>query len=215
MDLNEQKNKILEAGLKDVPFDGWSLSTFECAAEKIGEDPQIVSALFPRGEHDLMDYFGEWTDDKMLGALSSIHADDLKVRARIRMAVEKRIEILTPYKEAVKICFKKLILPQNARLGTKITWRTADKIWDWAGDTSTDYNHYTKRGLLSGVIATTMTYWLQRDNDGDNQATYEFLNKRIENVLFIGQNTTKVIKPIEGFIKNIIIPNIKSRTGKI
>lgn len=214
MDINTEKQKILEAGLKDVPFDGWTLATFENAAKKNDMDPAMVMALFPRGERDIMDYFGAWADAKMLDALKGIHIEDLKVRARIRMAVEKRIEILSPYKECVQICFKKLLMPQNARLGAKMTWRSADVIWTWAGDDSTDYNKYTKRGLLSGVIGTTMTYWLQ-DNSGDNTKTYAFLNARIENVLFVGQNASKVIKPLESVWKNFIVPNIKSRTEKV
>jgi len=214
MDISIEKQKILEAGLKDVPFDGWSLETFENAAAKLEMDKAIVMALFPRGERDLMDYFAQWTDEKMIAALSDVHIEDLKVRARIRMAVEKRIEILTPYREAVNACFKKLVMPQNARLGAKMTWRTSDVIWNWAGDDATDYNKYTKRGLLSGVIGTTMTYWLQ-DNTGDNVKTFKFLNARIENVLFIGQNTSKVIKPLETLWKNFIVPNIKSRTEKV
>ena len=214
MDITKEKEKILEAGLKDVPFDGWTLDVFEKAAEKLKMDPAIVMALFPRGESDIMDYFAEWADAKMLEALSDININDLKVRARIRMAVEKRIEILTPHRESVQACFKKLVMPQYARLGAKMMWRTADVIWTWAGDTSTDYNRYTKRGLLSGVIGTTMTYWLQCSS-GDNVKTFEFLNARIENVLFVGQNASKVVKPLETLWKNFIVPNIKNKTEKV
>lgn len=212
MDIELQKQQVLEAGLKDVPFDGWTLATFENAADKNDMDKNLVMALFPRGERDLMDYFGQWADEKMMDALKDVHQDDLKIRARIRMAVEKRIEILSPYKESVNACFKKLLLPHNARLGAKITWRTSDIIWKWAGDTSTDYNRYTKRGLLSGVIGSTMAYWLHQDNEADNVKTLNFLNARIENVLFVGQNTSKIIKPLETLFKNFIVPNIKNRT---
>ena len=88
-------------------------------------------------------------------------------------------------------------------------------IWTWAGDDATDYNRYTKRGLLSGVIGATMAYWLQQNDDATNAKTFAFLNNRIENVVTIGQNTSKVIKPVEGFIKNVLKPTIKSKMGKI
>jgi len=91
-----------------------------------------------------------------------------------------------------------------------MTWRTADVIWTWAGDTSDDYNKYTKRGLLSGVIASTMTYWLQDQSD-DLVKTRDFLNNRIENVLFVGKNVGKIVKPLESIVKNFIVPNIKSK----
>lgn len=213
MDIKETQTHIFEAGLKNVPFDGWTLQAFEQAAETEGTDKALVMAVFPRGEMDILDFYAQWADDKMMMALADVHPDDLKIRARVRMAVEKRIEILTPHKEATRMAFKKLLMPNFARTGAKMTWRTADVIWNWAGDESTDYNRYTKRGLLSGVIATTMTYWLQ-NNDEDNQKTYDFLSARIENVLFIGKNTSKIVKPLEGIVKNFIVPNIKSKMDK-
>ena len=215
MDINTQKQKILEAGLKHVPFDGWTLDVFEKAATDLNLDKAIVIAVFPRGIMDILDYFAQWADDNMMFALNNINVDDLKIRARIRMAMEKRIEVLTPHKEAVSLAFKKMLHPQYSRMGAKITWRTADLIWKWAGDESTDYNHYTKRGLLSGVIGATTTYWLRQEDDFSNQKTFAFLNNQIENVVRAGQTTSKIIKPIEGFFKTVIKPNFKEKMGKI
>jgi ubiquinone biosynthesis protein COQ9 len=103
--------------------------------------------------------------------------------------------------------------PQNSRKGIDVTWKTADVIWNWAGDTSDDYNRYTKRGLLSGVIGTTMAYWM-RDESDNHEKTKAFLNDRIENVIFVGQNLSKVLNPIESAIKNFIMPSIKSKMNK-
>lgn len=214
MDLEKTKSDILELGLKDVAFDGWSLSVFEAAAEKQGLEPEIVEALFPRGERDLMDYFAKWADDKMLQALSDTDIESMRIRDRIKVAVETRIAILNSHKEAVNTCFKKLLLPQNARLATSITWRTADAIWNWAGDTATDYNHYTKRGLLSGVISTTMTYWLQ-DQSEHHEKTLDFLDRRIENVLFVGKNAGKIISPLARFVDRFIVPHSPFNKTKV
>lgn len=214
MTIEQTQYALLEEALKNIPFDGWETTTFEKAAVALDMDVQIVAAVFPRGIQDYLDCFASWADQKMLDALSDINSDDLKIRARIRMAVEKRIEALIPHKESVRMALKKYMNPQYARGGAKITWRTADVIWNWAGDNSTDYNRYTKRGLLSGVIGTTMAHWL-RDETGDTASTFEFLNNRIENVVSIGQNSSKIIKPVEGFIKNIVMPTVKSKMDKI
>ena len=215
MDISTQKQKILEAGLKHVPFDGWTLDVFEKATTHLKMDKAIVIALFPRGVADILDYFAEWADDQMMVALKDIKQDDLKIRARIRMAMEKRINILTPHKEAVSLAFKKMLNPQYSRMGAKITWRTADKIWTWAGDESTDYNRYTKRGLLSGVIGATMAYWIRQNDDFDNTKTFAFLNNRIENIVKVGQKTSMIVKPLEVFFNTVIKPNIKDKMGKI
>jgi ubiquinone biosynthesis protein COQ9 len=213
MNLDEQKTQIFEQALKDIPFDGWSIEVFEKAATDLGFEKEIIPALFPKGNADILDFFATWTDEKMMESLSSVTIEDLKVRARIRIAVEKRIEILTPYKEVVQHSLKKLRTPNHARLSTSIMWRTSDFIWNWAGDEATDYNKYTKRGLLSGVIGSTFIYWLNDDSD-DAEKTKKFLNNRIENVLFVGKNIGKVVKPLESIFKNFIVPNIKSKTEK-
>ena len=167
-----------------------------------------------RGERDLMDYFAVWADDKMLAAVSGTDIADMRIRDRIRIAVETRIAILNPHKEAVNLCFKKLLMPQNARLAASMTWRTADVIWMWAGDVSDDYNRYTKRGLLSGVLGTTMTYWLQDQSD-NHYKTLEFLQRRIDNVLFVGKNASKIISPLARFADRFIVPHTPFNKHKV
>jgi ubiquinone biosynthesis protein COQ9 len=212
MDIQKQKTDLLEHALKNAPFDGFNVGTLKQSAIDLGMEDTIIPALFPNGLADIIDFMAQWADDKMLESLKSTDINDLKVRARIRIAVEKRIEVLTPHKDTVQQTFKKLLNPQHARLSTHITWRTADVIWNWAGDDATDYNRYTKRGLLSGVIASTMMYWIQ-DSSDDSAKTKDFLNNRIENVLFVGKNIGKIVKPLETVFKNFIVPTIKSKTG--
>lgn len=205
MDINTQKEQILEEALKNIPFDGWVFSTFEKSANDLNLDENILFELFPNGNQDIIRFYSQWIDQKMIEPLKDVNIENLKVRDRIRIAIEKRIDVLSPYKESTHLAFKKLTHPKYAKLSTSITWTTSDIIWDWAGDISDDYNHYTKRGLLSGVIGATMIYWLQ-DNSKDHKKTKIFLNHRIENVLFIGKNVSKIIKPLAGLFQNIIVP---------
>ena len=73
-------------------------------------------------------------------------------------------------------------LPINAGEGAKAIWGTCDAIWTALGDTSDDVNWYTKRATLSGVYSSTVLFWLG-DDSPDHQATWEFLDRRIENVM--------------------------------
>lgn len=207
--MNSDKNKadkikILEQALKDVPFDGWTIDTFEQAAEKQELERLTIKAFFPRGLNDILDFFAIWADDQMIASLENIDQKDLRIHERIHLAVEKRINILTPHKEAVRETAKIMTRPQYARTGAHITWQTADRIWDWAGDTSTDYNRYTKRGLLSGVIGSTMLYWLNDDSD-NAEKTNDFLSNRIQNVLFIGKNASPIIKPVASLLERVMM----------
>ena len=73
-------------------------------------------------------------------------------------------------------------LPLNAPDGAKMLWQTADRIWTLLGDTSEDFNWYTKRMTLSGVIGSTLLFWLG-DDSHDTQATWDFLDRRIGDVM--------------------------------
>ena len=55
-------------------------------------------------------------------------------------------------------------------------------MWRAAGDTATDYNHYTKRGMLAGVYAATMTVFLDDSSEGQAD-TRAFLARRIEGIM--------------------------------
>ncbi len=83
-----------------------------------------------------------------------------------------------------------------------MVWQTADVIWNWAGDEAEDYNHYTKRILLSGVITATTVRWLN-DKSENHHETHEFLDRRINNVLKLGQGAGKILGPILGQFKNL------------
>jgi len=204
MDNEKIKIEILKQALINIPFDGWNIDTFKESATNLGHDALIIDALFPNGLHDTFKLFSKWSDDQMLEELQSKNTTNMRIHDKIALAVETRIHTLTPYKDCVRASAKTLATPQYARTGTQITWNCADTIWTWVGDTSTDYNRYTKRGLLSGVLASTMIYWLQDDSDNATK-TIEFLNRRIQNVLSIGKNAGPVIKPVASLFERFIV----------
>jgi ubiquinone biosynthesis protein COQ9 len=75
-----------------------------------------------------------------------------------------------------------LAMPQNAVRGLSIGWRSADLMWRLAGDTATDFNHYTKRLTLSALYAATLLAWLDDRSEGWAD-TSAFLDRRIAGVM--------------------------------
>jgi ubiquinone biosynthesis protein COQ9 len=106
----------------------------------------------------------------------------MKIRARIREMVWTRIRIMEPARESVRRALAVLAMPQNLGAATRLGWRSADRRWRLAGDTATDYNHYTKRLILSGVYASTLLTWMGDDSEGSS-ATAAFLDRRIDEVM--------------------------------
>ena len=180
------KDNILKKALADIPFDGWTEDVLVRAALASGYSSDMVQAVFPRGLRDALVHFSTFADRQMLQALKQIDPSTLKVRGRVALAVKTRFEMLEPHREAERLAIAWWLRPFRKIEGAKIVWNTADVIWLWAGDTATDYNHYTKRTLLSGVITSTAFFWLN-DQSAGRKDSWAFLDRRIDNVLSVGK----------------------------
>ena len=166
--MTDETDLGLMAVLDHVAADGWA----EAARD------------FPGGAAAAVDAFADWADRHMESRIDKPALDAMRVRDRITLTVRTRLEVLEPYCEELRQEAKYLL--RNPVLAPKLVWRTADRMWRLAGDTATDFNHYTKRTLLSGVLASTTLCWLG-DETHDHEATWEFLDRRVENVMQIGK----------------------------
>jgi ubiquinone biosynthesis protein COQ9 len=178
----EIKMTLLDAALIHVPFDGWSDATFHAASSDAGFEIGIARAVCPRGAVDLALAY-HFQGDSL--AINRMNSDEMPERFRDKVAtgIRFRIEAISD-KEVVRRATTLFALPMYASDGAKAVWGTADKIWNTLGDTSEDINWYTKRVTLSGVYSATVLYWLG-DDSFDNQATWDFLDRRIEDVMRI------------------------------
>jgi len=185
--MNEMHNipeDLIDRFLSHAVFDGWSWRALEAAGKDIGMDQAGVCDLLPRGPRDAVLAFNNISDLRMIAELERLNVAEMPVRERIATAVRVRLQQNERHKEALRKLLSFLALPGNAGLSAKCTYRTVDAMWRAAGDTSTDFNFYTKRGLLAGVYGSTVLYWLS-DVSEDHQATWAFLDRRIANVLQI------------------------------
>lgn len=180
------KDAILLHMLEDVPFDGWTLNGAEAAAQALDYEDGTVRALFPAGVSDVLVHFSDYADRAMLAAMDSHDLGAMCIRERIRAHILARLEMLAEHKEAVGLSLAYWKFPARQGSATKMLWKTADRIWNASGDSSTDYNRYTKRLILSGVLASTVMVWL-RDESADHEKTNAFLDNRIENVMQFGK----------------------------
>ncbi len=185
MTIEDTREKLLAATLAHVPFDGWTGRALRAGAADLGLDPALAANAFPGGPAELLEAFSAEIDRRMLAELEARDLEAMKHRHRIGAAVRARLELLAPHREAVRRGLSFLALPKHAALGAKCLYRSVDAIWHAAGDTSTDYNFYTKRLLLAGVYSATLLFWLNDDSEGF-AATWAFLDRRLAEVIKIG-----------------------------
>jgi ubiquinone biosynthesis protein COQ9 len=179
--IDPESLKLMLAALPNVAFDGWSNSTFEAACRETDISERKARLFCPRGALDLAVAFHKWGDDQFEISFKKKRISKLKVREKIKKAVELRIKLASD-KEAVRRGVALFALPIYAFEGSRLIWDTADLIWELIGDNSEDYNWYSKRTILSAVYASTVLYWLGDDSEG-NKETWHFLDRRIEDVM--------------------------------
>lgn len=163
-------------------FDGWTDKAVAAAAGQLGVDPAIARLAFPKDQLGKIDCYIAAVDAAMAAHFTPDAIAALKVRERIRELVWFRLLTMGPAREAVRSALAILAMPQNAIQGLAIGWRSADLMWRLAGDTSTDFNHYTKRLTLSALYAATLLAWLDDDSEGWIE-TRAFLDRRIADVM--------------------------------
>jgi ubiquinone biosynthesis protein COQ9 len=176
------KADILEAALPHAAFDGFTEKVLQNAGEEEGLEKGEIARLFPEGPLGLIAYYSQSVDAEMQTRLAAMDLPSMKIRLRISEAVKVRLLILKRHKEAARRAAAALSLPMHTGLAAKLMYRTVDIMWRAAGDASTDFNFYTKRGILAGVYAATLVRWFA-DASPDEAVTNEFLAARIENVM--------------------------------
>jgi ubiquinone biosynthesis protein COQ9 len=176
------KEAVLAAALVHAGFDGFTDSVLARAADEAGVSRADLRRLFPDGPLSLVVTFSEWADAEMVRQLGECNLAALKIRERIALAVTTRLTVLKPHKEAARRAAAFLTLPPHAASGVKLLYRTVDAIWRAIGDTSTDFNFYTKRAILAGVYSATLMRWFS-DTSAGQTATDEFLRRRIDDVM--------------------------------
>lgn len=194
--LDELRLALAPLVAQNAAFDGWNARAVDAAADSAGVDRDVAKLVFPGGAVDMIDGWFAAIDAQMLAQLPPETLAAMKIRARIAGLVETRLAIVAPEREALRRALAILAMPQNVARAGKLAWRAADVMWRAAGDTATDYNHYTKRTILAGVYGATVTVFLDDDSE-DFATTRAFLSRRIDGILRFEQAKARWTTPPE------------------
>ena len=179
--LEQLRKRLALAVGENAVFDGWSEKAVEAAAAQLGVDAAQARLAFPKQAPAMIEAWIDGVDEAMIAAFPPERLETMGVTAKIRAMIWQRLETTGPAREAVRSALSILAMPQNVPLALSTGWRSADRMWRLAGDRATDYNHYSKRLILSGVYTSTLLVWLDDESEGW-QATSEFLDRRLADV---------------------------------
>ena len=185
------KKLLISSILPNVDFDGWSSVSFNQAIIDAGVDIGLAKQVAPRGAIDLAVAFHQQGDQLMIASYNKYDFSNLKFSEKVTQLIKSRIKATEIHKEAIRKSMSLFALPPNINEGGQLIWKTADTIWNTLGDTSTDSNWYTKRTTLSAVYSSTVLFWLG-DESEDAIDTWNFLERRIQNVMAIEKTKAKI-----------------------
>ena len=193
----DKSQLILEALLRQVPFEGWTDRALMAAVNGLDMTPGAEAVYAPGGALGLLQLWSSNLDTEMVEALKARGLDNLRIRDKVTEAVWIRLNVLTGYEDAARRAVNRLALPDAATQGASQLWASADAIWTTIGDQSEDYNYYTKRAILSGVIGSSLLAWLGDETDDKIEAR-AFLERRIGNVMQFEKFKGQALGALEG-----------------
>ncbi|MBX7514437.1 COQ9 family protein [Qipengyuania sp. GH38] len=192
--LDELRLALAPAIADAAIFDGWSNAALEMAADQMGADIDVARLAFKGGAIDMVFAWIEAVDMAMAAAFTEEVVAPMKIRERIRSLVQFRLDAVAGQEEALRRALAIMAMPQNAPASAKRGWQTADLMWRLAGDTATDYNHYTKRAILASLYGATLAVFVE-DESGGKTETKAFLDRRIEGVMKFEKVKAKWLNP--------------------
>ena len=187
------RERVVEAALPHIAFDGWTMAALRAGATVAGLDEGEAQVLFPRGPMEAIDVHMALADRHMIEEVSALNPAPAGAAAIVRAAIRVRLERNAPHREAIRRAAARLSLPHNAPVALRSLYRTVDAIWLLANDRSTDFSYYTKRATLAGIYAAVLQVWLNDRSEGQ-EAAWAFLDRRLEDVAFIGKARARLMR---------------------
>lgn len=180
--LDEIRDVLAPRITANAAFDGWTAEAVRNAARQSAIDEDVAVYAFRGGQMDMIAAAIGHVDRQMMAELSQGELAELKIRDRISRLVRFRLDAFAGQEEALRRAHAIMAMPQNAGRALRLGWHSADLMWRLAGDTSTDYNYYSKRTILAGIYAATLAVFVDDQSEGKGE-TLAFLDRRIDGVM--------------------------------
>lgn len=194
--LEEARLALAGAIADAAAFDGWSEAAVRAAASDHGMDPEFAAYAFSGGAMAMIEAWVHAIDAAMARELPAEKLAAMKVRERIAALVRFRLDAAAPNKEALRRALAIMAMPGNAPRALRLGWHSADVMWRLAGDTASDYNHYTKRAILGSIYAATLAVFVDDTSEGHGE-TLAFLDRRIEGIMKFEKAKARLLRPAD------------------
>lgn len=192
--LHEIRLRLAPLIAEAAVFDGWNAEAVVQAASQAGIDADVAVYAFRGGAMDMIGAWIAYVDARMEGEFSVDVLSRLSIRERIRTLVLFRLDCVIGCEEALRRALAVMAMPRNAVRAAKLGWSSADRMWRLAGDTATDFNHYSKRATLAAIYAATLAVFVDDESEG-KAGTRAFLDRRIAGIMRFEKAKAQLLRP--------------------
>lgn len=161
-----------------LPYYDWNDKILKEANNKCNFIDNYYLVLFPDGIKQIISFFYDCQDQLMIQHLNSLESIPQKIREKVALSLNYRIKHCCS-KESWLKTNAYFIMPDNAATAMQLMWKTCNIIWHFAGDQSTDFNYYTKRGLLFSVYTSAILFYIA-DKSIAHTDTTDFINNALD-----------------------------------
>ena len=203
--LLKKRLEVLKCAKIFVLEKGLTKNSLENISKRYGLDINETELLFPEGNIDFIKFTLEQLNHDLEEYCKKIDLIRLPVHKRIRKVLLSKISLMNKNKLFYRSIFLNLLIPKkNFSLSNQL-YKSVDQIWFIAGDSSTDFNFYTKRLILSGIYSRVILFFF---NNKDQEELENILDESLKRVSKIPEIKSKLkifkdyLPKIANFVKN-------------
>ena len=207
-----QNNYLLKKRLEVLKFakifvskKGLTKNSLENISKRYDLDINETELLFPEGNIDLIKFTLEQLNKELEEYCRKIDLIRLPVHKRIRKILLSKIFLMNNNKLFYRSIFFNLLIPKKKFSLSSQLYNSVDQIWFIAGDSSTDFNFYTKRLILSVIYSRIMLFFF---NNNNQQELEDILDESLQRVSKIPEIKSKLkifkeyFPKVAKFVKN-------------
>ena len=203
--LLKKRLEVLKCAKIFVSEKGLTKNSLENISKRYGLDINETEILFPEGNIDLIKFTLEQLNKELEEYCKKIDLRRLPGHKRIKKVLLSKIFLMNKNKLFYRNIFLNLLIPKkNCSLSSQL-YNSVDQIWFIAGDSSTDFNFYTKRLILSGIYSRVILFFFNNNNQEELENILDESLKRVSKIPEI-KSKLKIFKDylpkIANFVKN-------------
>ena len=203
--LLKKRQVVLRFAKEFVSEKGLTKNCLENISKKYGLNTDETDLLFPQGNIDLIKFALEQLNNDLEVYCRQIDLIRLPIHKRIREVLLSKISLMNKDKPFYRSIFLNLLIPKKKFSLSSQLYNSVDQLWFIAGDSSTDFNFYTKRLILSGIYSRVMLFFFNNNNQEELENILDESLKRVSRIPEI-KSKLKIFKDflpkIANFVKN-------------